>query len=34
MQAQEINPSSREVRELLIKVSYELKQLKVAAECP
>ena len=34
VQAQEINPSSREVRELLIKVSYELKQLKVAAECP
>jgi hypothetical protein len=33
VQAQEINPSSREIRELLIKVSYELKQLKVAAEC-
>ena len=29
-QAQELNPSSREVRTLQAKVSYELKQLKVA----
>ena len=29
-QAQELNPSSREVRALQAKVSYELKQLKVA----
>ena len=30
VQAQELNASSREVRQLLAKVSYELKQLKVA----
>ena len=30
MQAQELNPGSREVRALQSKVSYELKQLKVA----
>ena len=30
VQAQELNPSSREVRTLQAKVSYELKQLKVA----
>lgn len=30
VQAQELNPSSREVRALQLKVSYELKQLKTA----